>query len=363
MGVKVMKKETMTGRERIKAAVSFSDQDRIPVFPLVHWGTPGLFGISVENYAKNPEIQAKCLIDACKMFNYDGVNAGVDVIIEAEAHGGVTEFKKDSPPALKQNPLGNDKNKLKELKVLDPQTSGRMKVEIEACKIIVSEIGKEKFTHCWIMGPLNCASQLRGVHDTIMDFILDPDYLEELLDFSTDQILAYGIALARTGIDCIGIGEALASPNFNSPDHIYKYVWPRLKRLIEGLHEAGVLTILHICGNLYPLLKLGEKLGKNIFKETGVDILDIDWQVKMEDAINITGISCRGNLDPASVLAMGSKEKVLEESKKIIMSAGYTKGLILGAGCDMSYYTPKENYSAMVQSVKEFGFFPIKAEK
>ena len=355
-----MVKETMTGRERIKAAVAFKDQDRVPVFPLVHWGTPGLFGISVEDYAKNPQVQAKCLIDACKMFDYDGINAGVDVIIEAEAHGGLTEFRKDGPPALKKHPLGEDKNKLKELKVLDPEISGRMKTEIETCKIIVSEMGKEKFTHCWIMGPLNCASQLRGVQETIMDFILDPDYLEELLDFATDQVLEYGKALARTGIDCIGIGEALASPNFNSPEHIYKYVWPRIKRLTEGLHEAGVLTMLHICGNLYPLLNLSEKVGKNIFKESGSDILDIDWQVKMEDAINMTGISCRGNLDPSSVLAQGNKEKVLEEAKKVIFSSGNTKGLILGAGCDMSYYTPKENYEAMVQAVREFGFFPIR---
>ncbi|MCL4417254.1 MAG: uroporphyrinogen decarboxylase family protein [Actinobacteria bacterium] len=355
-----MKKETMTGKERIKAAVNFKDQDRIPVFPLTHWGTAGLFGISVEDYTKNSEIQSKCLIDACRMFDYDGVNAGVDVIIEAEAHGGLTEFKKDSPPFLKKHPLGEDKNKLKDLKVLNPETTGRMHVEIETCKILVSEIGKEKFTHCWIMGPLNCASQLRGVQDTAMDFILDPDYLEKLLDFATEQVLAYGKALAKTGLDCIGIGEALASPNFNSPDSVYKYVWPRYIRLIKGLHEAGVLTMLHICGNIYPLFKLGEKLGKNIFKETGADILDIDWQVKMEDAINSTGLCCRGNLDPSSVLAQGSKEKVLEESKKIIQSAGPTKGLILGAGCDMSYYTPKENYAAMVQSVRDFGFFPIK---
>lgn len=354
-----MDKEKMTGKERIKAAIHFKDHDRVPVFPLVHWGTPGLFGVSVEQYAKVPEVQAKCLIDACKMFDYDGVNAGVDVIIEAEAHGGTTEFKKDSPPALIKHPLGDDKEKLKDLQVLDPETSGRMKVEIETCKIIVSEIGNEKFTHCWIMGPLNCASQLRGVQDTIMDFIMDPDYLEDLLDFATEQVLAYGVALARTGIDCIGIGAALSSPGFNSPDSVYKYVWPRYKRLIKGLHEAGVYTMLHICGNIYPLFELGKKLGINIFKDLEADILDIDWQVQMKDAIEMSSICCRGNLNPSEVLVSGSPEKVLEESKKIIETAGPTKGLILGAGCDMSYYTPKENYQAMVNAVKEYGFYPI----
>jgi MtaA/CmuA family methyltransferase len=354
-----MKHEEMNGRERVKAAVKFQDHDRTPVFPLTHWGTPGLFGISVEEYAKKADVQANCLVDACKMFDYDGINAGVDVIIEAEAFGGETVFPKDGPPFLKEHPLGEDKHKLKELKVLDPKKAGRMPVQIEATKQVVQAIGEEKYTMSFIMGPLNCASQLRGVQDTIIDFLDDPDYLEELLDFATDQVLEYGKALAATGVDCVGIGAALASPNFNSPANVCKYVLPRYKRLIKGLHEAGVDVILHICGDINRIFAYGKKSGIRLFQESGTDIVDIDYQVKMEVAIEETGLCCRGNLNPSAVLASGSKELVLEESTKIIEGAGKTKGLILGAGCDMSYYTPKENYAAMVQAAKKYGTYPM----
>lgn len=350
-----MDNKIMNGKERIKSAITFNPQDRIPVFPLIHWGTAGLLGVTVEEYAKNPEVQAKALVEACNRFNYDGINAGVDVIIEAEAFGGLTEFPLNSPPFLKKHPLEENKENLKELKVLDPEKSGRMATQIAATDLVVKKTGKEKYIMSFIMGPLNFASQLRGVQATMMDFILDPVYTEELLDFATDQVLAYGQSLAKVGVDCVGIGEALASPNFTSPEHFYKYDFPRVKRLIKGLHEAGVDALLHICGDIYPIFSLGKKIGINILNETKADILDIDWQVKMEDAINETGVCCRGNLDPAKILLNGDKELVLNESEKIILNAGKTNGLILGAGCDMAYKTPPENIKAMVDAAEKFG--------
>ncbi|MHB1275875.1 MAG: uroporphyrinogen decarboxylase family protein [Candidatus Humimicrobiaceae bacterium] len=354
-----MKTDQMTGKERIKAAIKFQDHDRVPVFPLIHWGTAGIIGETVANYAKNPDIQAKCLVETCKMFGYDGINAGVDVIIEAEAFGGYSEFPDYSPPLLKKHPIEDDKTKLKSLKVLDPYISGRMATQIKATEKVVKEMGKDKYVMSFIMGPLNCASQLRGVQNTVMDFILDPPYIEELLDFATDQVVEYGKALAKTGVDCVGIGEALASPNFNSPAHIYQFDFPRLVRLINSLHETGVDTILHICGDIHPIFEYGKKINKNILKETGADCLDIDYQVKMEDAIRETSISCRGNLDPSSVLLKGDRNLVIEKSKEIILNSGPLKGTILGAGCDMAYKTPKENIKAMMDAALEYGFFPI----
>lgn len=353
----------MTGKERIKSAIKFEEHDRVSCFPLIHWGTAGIYGVTVEDYAKNPEIQAQSLINCCEMFGYDGINAGVDVIIEAEAFGGTTVFPADSPPFLKTHPINSDIDKLKilrGLKVLDPEISGRMATQIKATEKVVKKIGKEKYIMSFIMGPLNCASQLRGVQNTIMDFILDPDYVEELMDFALKQILEYGKCLAKTGVDCIGIGEALASPNFNSPEHIYKFDFPRLVKLINGLHESGVDTLLHICGDINPIFNFGKKIGINILKETGADILDIDYQIKMEDAIKEAKVCCRGNLDPSSVLLNGSKEMVLDYSKDIILNAGPTNGAILGAGCDMSYKTPKENIAAMMEAIEKYGNYPLK---
>ena len=353
--------DEMTSKERIKAAVKFEEHDRVPVFPLTHWGVPGLFGISVEEYTKNPEVQAKCDIDACKQIGYDGINVGVDVIIEAEAfEGSKTRFSKDGPPFLIAHPLGEDKNKLYNLKIKNPETSGRMATQIKTAKIVVDEVGKDTYILAWIMGPLNCASQLRGVQDTVIDFVLDTKYLEDLLDFATEQVLVYGRSLARAGVDCIGIGEALASPSFSSPESISKYVFPRYKKLISGLHEEGVDTLIHICGDIYPIFDYGDKIGKNLFtQEAGTDIVDIDWEVDMKDAIERTGLCCRGNLNPSDAILSGTKEKVLADAKKVILNAGPTKGLILGSGCDCSYYTPKENYRAMVEASKKWGVYPI----
>ncbi|MCL4417984.1 MAG: uroporphyrinogen decarboxylase family protein [Actinobacteria bacterium] len=358
----MIKYEEMTGKERIKAAIKFREHDRVSCFPLIHWGSAGIYGTSVEEYAKDPLVQAESLIKCCDIFGYDGINTGVDVIIEAEAFGGETVFQKEGPPFLKSHFIYNDSEKLtvlKSLKVLDPRSSGRMPIQIKASEEVVKRKGKEKYIMAFIMGPLNAASQLRGVQNTMIDFILDPAYIEELLDFSTKQVLEYGKSLAETGVDCIGIGEALASPNFSSPESIYKFDFPRLVKLINGLHEAEVDTILHICGDLYPMFKYSKKIGVNILKETGTDIIDIDHQVKMDDAIKETKVCCRGNLDPSTVLLSGTKEVVFEYSKEVILNAGPTNGAILGSGCDMSYRTPKENIMAMMEAIQQYGNYPL----
>jgi MtaA/CmuA family methyltransferase len=353
----------MTGKERIKAAIKFKEHDRVSCFPLLHWGACGVFGIKVSDFARNADVQASTLVNCCKKFGYDGINVGVDVIIEAEAFGGRSAFPDTVPPFLETHPINSDENKLailRSFKVLDPNTCGRMKTEIEAARKVVKQLGREKYIMCYIMGPLNMASQLRGVQETAMDFLLDPDYLEELLDFSLQQGLAYGKALAQSGVDCIGIGEAIASPNFTSPEHIYKYDVPRITKLIEGLHKEGVDVLLHICGDITPLISYGESKGENLFKQTGTDILDVDYQINLNEAVASTGICCRGNLNPAGALLSGSREQVMESAKTIILGAGPSRGVILSSGCDMAYTTPPENIQAMMEAVDAYGRYPLK---
>ena len=56
-----MSLNNITGKDRIKSAITFLDTDRVPVSPLYNWGTAGLLGITVEEFAKNSGIQAKSI--------------------------------------------------------------------------------------------------------------------------------------------------------------------------------------------------------------------------------------------------------------------------------------------------------------
>ena len=63
---------------------------------------------------------------------------------------------------------------------------------------------------------------------------------------------AFAAAQLEAGADTIGIGDAIASQV--SPKLYEELIWPREKRLIDGIHAQGGLVRLHICGNITHLL-------------------------------------------------------------------------------------------------------------
>jgi len=92
----------MNGLERIRKVLKFEDPDRVPVFPLVHFGTAHVGGVKIKKFATDAKTNADCLITACRVCGYDGVHPGVDVTIEGEAVGSRVECPEDNVPFVRE---------------------------------------------------------------------------------------------------------------------------------------------------------------------------------------------------------------------------------------------------------------------
>jgi len=190
----------------------------------------------------------------------------------------------------------------------------------------------------------------------MLDVIDRPEFVEALLDFTTDLGIRYGKALLDAGAHGIFIGEAICSPNFISPNLYRKTVLPRQQTLIAALHAYGAdSTTLHICGDTVPILKA-------YGVETGATIIDLDWQVDVAEALAAEALQgattlVRGNLNPAGELFRGSPQDVLEASRKLIESVGKNTRFILGSGCTMNPDSLPANARAMVEAADRFGRF------
>jgi len=338
----------MSGRKRVEAALNFESVDRVPVYPLIHFATARVAGYKISEFATDGKKMAKSLISAYRTYGYDGVHPGVDVSVEGEAVGSKLRQPEDATAFL-IDPVLKDPNDLEKLKVPDPYKDGRMPVIIEATKICDEEIGSEAFVSAWIMGPLNCASQIRGVEPLMLDMIERPQFVHKLLDFCVDVLTEFGGALVDAGALMINMGEAICSPNFISPRMYRDIVVPHQKKLVEKLKKKGAsYTLLHICGDIHPILEYT--------LDTGASLLDIDWQVNIKRMINQIDnkIAARGNLNPAGTLLLGTPEEVMTECQKLIEDARGWNGFILGSGCDVARDTPPENIKAMVLASKKY---------
>lgn len=346
----------MNGLERIRKVLKFEDPDRVPVFPLVHFGTAHVGGVKIKKFATDAKTNADCLITACRVCGYDGVHPGVDVTIEGEAVGSRVECPEDNVPSVREPFLRSAD--IDKLEMPDPYKAGRMPMVIESTEICAQEIGEKAYICSVIMGPMNCASQIRGVEQLMYDFADRPDFVEELLDFATELEIKFGKALIDAGAHSFIIGEALCSPAFVSPQLYKKYIVPRQKKLISALFDYGAeSTILHICADTSPIMK-------DYAGNTGTNMVDLDWQVDMTAAKNLpstkkAGVTVRGNLNPAGKLLTGTPEEVINECRVLIEKTAKGGRFILGSGCDVNPDSLPENLKAMVEASKRFGQYPM----
>jgi uroporphyrinogen decarboxylase len=344
-----MKKDEMTGRERMETTLAHRNPDRVAVFPNNYYETSRTCGMTIREYASSGKTISKAVISGYRYFGYDAIQTGSDVAIEGEACGSKVEHPLDSPAFVKI-PAVLDYSDFDKLEVPNPYKTGRMHRIIEATERCKDAIGKEVFIGANAMGPFNLAAQIRGVQSLLIDTLIAPEFFTRILDFAVLVAVEYSKALIDAGADMITYGEAICSPQMISPELYRTIVLPRQQYLISTMKGYGMKwSLIHICGNIYPILK---DLAK-----TGADCVDIDCKVDMMDAKTETGLSVRGNLDTSEIMLLGTVEDVEREAKKIIETTRDGGGLILGTGCCCAPDTPFENISALVNASKKYGWY------
>lgn len=335
--------------DRMIAALNFEKPDRVPVFLNNALATSRVIGATIRDIITNPDKFSEALLASYRLYGYDGIRISCDVTVEAEAMGGKATYPIDAAASLVVHPVSCKEDFFK-LKKPNPKTDGRMPLMLKTTQLVRKEVKDEVYISSSVMGPLNIASQLLGVQNLMMTIIEDPAYLEQLLDFTSEITVEYGKAMAQAGANTITMGEAMCSVSMIGPHHYKNFVQSRHKRIIDEFNRAGIkYQTYHICGQLDPILEA--------VSDTGVASIDVDSPVDMKASRERLGSKTTfiGNISPAE-LVFSSPERITELCASVL-SGKDGLGLILGAGCNMSPATPKENIMAMVQAAKTYGAY------
>jgi hypothetical protein len=186
-----------------------------------------------------------------------------------------------------------------------------------------------------------------------------PDLVERYLDYWVRKGLKFVEKYAALGVDAVFDGEDLAGstgPLF-SPAAYRKYYLPRFQQIIAACHKHNLLYVRHTDGDIMPF-------AKEFLEDTGIDAyhsidpsagMDIGYiKKKYGDKITLWG-----NLDCGRTLTLGSKEDVAREVKQIMKVASPGGGHVLTSSNTITSDVPTENFVAMVETVKEYGKYPI----
>ena len=130
-----------------------------------------------------------------------------------------------------------------------------------------------------------------------------------------------------------------------------------LRACCEPLKRAGIKVIFHSDGNVMEIL--------DDMIESGIDGLNPIEPIAGMDIAYLKKkyykkLILVGNLDCSQILPLGTKEEVIEATKKCIRDASKGGGHFIGSSSEITPSTPLENILAFYRTIHEYGRYPIK---
>ena len=329
----------MTGRDRILAVLEGREPDHLACMPITMMFAADILGASYRQYVSDHRVMADAQIKTAEMFGFDYVSTISDPAREASDLGAAIQWFDDQPPAIiEENALFADKSTLSAAKAPGSIFGGRMQDRLSGIELLRERAGKDLFVEGWVEGPCAEGADLRGLNRLMTDFTDDPEFVNELFEYTVGVAKEFAAVQIKAGADIIGIGDAAAS--LVGPRIYNEFVWPREKELVDHIHACGGRVRLHICGNTKRIL---DGMGA-----LGCEIVDIDYPVPMDQARPRTGQqqTLAGNLNPVGEVRNGTPETILRALEALLQHAG--PRWIVAAGCEIVRDTRHENVRALV---------------
>ena len=103
-------------------------------------------------------------------------------------------------------------------------------------------------------GPWDLAATIRGFVNLSMDIYDRPEFVHELMRFSTDWLKVHYRRLGETGIHSIAMDDTWVGVGLD-PAHYREFIKPYDIECVQAAHDAGYLVSLHVCGRATLLLE------------------------------------------------------------------------------------------------------------
>lgn len=325
----------MTGKEIFAAMARGEVPPEIPFVPTIYEHAAKVIGKTPSQIAQNADLLVEGQLKCYEMYQHHLISVGVDIYgVEHEALGAKFTFYDDDTIPSSNDILVTDEDDLSSLRVPDPEKDGRMPVFLNACERIQKEIGAEVPVSGTIVGPFTLAAILHGFEDTIMDMLVEPEFISDLMDFCIKVGVRYAEAFHKRGVS-IAINESWISPPMLSPNLYHDMVLEKEKRMIEQIKEIGIPAVALISGgNTTPIM--------HDMVKTGTSLLIADPNTDrayVKQVCREQGIQLRANIHP-NLVQSGTEEQIFEETRKVIdLCSDYNK-FVFGCGVVSSSTTP-----------------------
>ena len=217
----------------------------------------------------------------------------------------------------------------------------------------------------WLLFPFERAFAMQGMEVFLANMVENPDFacalLEKIATYCK-QLMGRFLEELGDNVDIIKIGDDLGTQEslLISPKMYRQMIKPVHADFISFIKSRTKAKVLfHSDGDVAPLI--------DDFIEIGVDILN-PIQTSAGSMSDLTSLKKRfgknmvfcGGIDSHRVLPYGSVDEVRQEVRRVMQILGPGGGCMMGAVHTVMNDVPPENMLAMVDTVEEFGHYPLR---
>jgi uroporphyrinogen decarboxylase len=233
----------------------------------------------------------------------------------------------------------------------DPNANGLL----DRAEKVVASFGRD---YCVTSYQIYClferAWTIRGMDNLLMDFVLNRDFVETLLDKITEYQIAIAKRYVNIGVSCGRTGDDYGGKTamLFSPAMWRELIKPRLKRIWQVYQDAGIPVMHHSCGNIMPIISDLVEMGLSILNPVQPECMDIA-AVKEQFGGKIV---LYGGISTAGALALGSPQQVREDVRNTAAILGKGGGYVIGPTQGITSEVSTDNIEMFRQAVRDFSF-------
>ncbi len=333
----------MNGKERIFKTLKHEPVDRVAWVPFAGVHAGSLIGKNATEMLSDGDNLFDGIMQVHKLYQPDGLPVIFDLQVEAEILGCEMHWAEFAPPSVKTHPLAETNDMLCDCRQ-PTADKGRLPMILDVMRRTKAAIGDSTALYGLICGPFTLASHLRG-NELFMDLILEEEYVQTLMAYTTQTALKMVDLYAEAGMDVIAVVDPLVSQI--SPDHFTDACHTAFKTIYDYIRAKGLASSFFVCGNATRQME--------VMCQTGPDSISIDENVDIKAAKVITdryNITIGGNIPLTTLMLHGTQQENMKYVVNMLDSMSHDN-LIIAPGCDMPYHVPAVNAIGVAQAVSE----------
>jgi uroporphyrinogen decarboxylase len=200
----------MTSAERVEAAMSFRQPDRVPFFLPAHMHAARRLGLGIRECLETPRHVVAAQLLLLEWLGHDVATAAPPAAFEVEAWGGTVEFDDAGPPVAGPPPIGlQDVARLQPPRVAD---SPRLRAALEAISALRARVGNSVPVMGAVVSPFSLPVLQLGFEAYLEVMLERPLDFDRLMSVNEAFCLDWAQAQVLAGVTALGYADPVASP-------------------------------------------------------------------------------------------------------------------------------------------------------